>query len=314
MESEAIEVHEVIERIDEWKGKTVESTRVMGGYTNINYRVVAGERAFFVKIPGRGAGQHVDRINCHEANRIAAETGIGPKLFRFYPQDGVEIFEWLEGFLPLDYRAVYESDKFFRIIDTVRIFHQFSKRTLPFKSSIFEQTRRMFSLVDSMPSVSPSEFSRMQWLAEQIEDAVTAAGIDFVPCHNDVYTNNFVWNDTTGEIKLLDFEYASMNDRYYDLASLSGTNYFTEAMDKEMLAYYDGTYHEKNYARFKLYKIISEIKWSLWSSLQSKESKSADFDYINWLGTKITRLRTMWSDPRVEYWLDQLHGISLFSK
>jgi thiamine kinase-like enzyme len=45
-----------------------------------------------------------------------------------------------------------------------------------------------------------------------------------------------VWNEEKRDAKLLDYEYASMNDECYDFSILSGGNYFTEAMDKELIS------------------------------------------------------------------------------
>ena len=76
-------------------------------------------------------------------------------------------------------------------------------------------------------------------------------GIVFVPCHVDHWTANYLYNDTIDDLKLTDFEYASMNDVGWDFAGISTTNYFTEAMDKEWIREYYGYYDEVQFARFK---------------------------------------------------------------
>ena len=155
---------------------------------------------------------------------------------------------------------------------------------------------------------------RMVFLVSEIEKAIMTAGIDYVPCHVDHWTANYLFNERTKDLKLVDYEYASMNDIGWDFAAISTTNYFTEALDKEWIRHYFNGYDEVQFARLKLYKILSNINWTLWSSIQSVKSSVRGFDYHMWLGTKITRLRAHWNDPRLDYWLNLLKGKPLFYK
>ena len=302
----------IIDRIDEWKGKETRFEAVTGGITNINWKVTVDADSYFVKIPGIGTEEFIDRHNCHQANLIAEVTGAGPRVFYFFDDTGVEVFQWLEGFRVLKYGDTFEEKKFYKMVDTLKKFHQYKEKELPLFQTIIEQTFKMLKMALELNLYIPIEIKRMEWTAKQIEEAIMTAGIDFAPCHNDVYTNNFVWNEKKQEMKLIDFEYSSMSDPYYDLACWSSGNYFSEAMDKELIRYYCGEYDEKIFARFKLYKILTEIKWSMWSCVQAAKSNIEDADYVNWLNGKMARLRYFWSDPRLDYWLDLLNGAPIF--
>ena len=51
-----------------------------------------------------------------------------------------------------------------------------------------------------------------------------------VPCHNDLLTANFLHD---GErVRIVDWEYAGMGDRYFDLGNLSVNNGFAEDDDE----------------------------------------------------------------------------------
>ena len=55
-----------------------------------------------------------------------------------------------------------------------------------------------------------------------------------MPCHNDLLSANFLHD---GErVRILDWEYAGMGDRYFDLGNLSVNNGFDEAEDERLLA------------------------------------------------------------------------------
>ncbi len=301
-----------IRQIADWQGKDLSYERVMGGITNPNWKVVVDGQAYFVKIPGRGTEAFIDRRSAHAASQIAARLGIGPRVCYFLEERGVEVQEWLEGYRQLNFGDVYNPHIFFAMVENLRSFHRNPGGGLPLTQTPFEQTRTWIRLAKEQQSYLPPEMPRMEWLAEQIETAVMAAGIDFVPCHNDYWTANYLYNEGTQDLKLIDFEYAAMSDECWDFADISTSNYFTEGMDVAWMRHYYGGHDELKFARFKLYKILKDIAWSMWSLIQAQNSTVQDFDYYNWFGSKMARLRQYWNDPRLDYWLSLLKGTSIF--
>jgi len=302
----------VINRIDEWKNINTRYERVIGGITNPNWKVVAGEKTYFVKIPGKNTSSFIDRNCAHIANLIAAAEDIGPAVCYYFEETGVEIFKWLEEYRTLNFGDVLNKEIFYKIIEVLKKFHGHVKTELPVKKSPFEQTFEMIKLAKKMNGYMPPEIDRMEWLAHQIEESIMTAGINYVPCHNDNWTVNYLYNESTGDLKLTDFEYAAMSDACWDAADMSSSNYFHEAMDKEWIRNYYGEFDELLFARLKLYKILVDIRWSMWSIVQSRQSSVQDFDYMQWFGTKMCRLRQFWNDPRLDYWLKLVRGVSGF--
>jgi len=312
MDKDERDIIAVIENLDEWKGARYEYRRVPGGKTNPNWEVTVEDKKYFVKIPGVGTEKFIDRKNCHEANIIASNSGIGPTVFRFFEDSGIEIFKWIDGCRPVKFGDVFQQEKFYKMIDVSRKFHSYTDIKLPLVQTAFDQTAAMLRMARELKGYIPPEIDRMEWLVRSIEEAVTIAGIDYVPCHNDLWSANFVWIEETRSIMLLDYEYASMNDECYDLGIWSAVNYFTEAMDQELIRYYYGKQDEQKLARLKLYKILQDIKWAMWSCVQAVNSPVSDYDYFEWLGAKMARLRSFWSDPRLDYWLNLLKGKPVF--
>ncbi|MGO7501174.1 choline/ethanolamine kinase--aminoglycoside phosphotransferase, partial [Rhizobium ruizarguesonis] len=72
---------------------------VHGGISNSNWRVrVSGEQGhFFVKVPGRGTEMFIDRNAALDASRRAQGLGIGPKIYEYLADRGVEIADYIEG-------------------------------------------------------------------------------------------------------------------------------------------------------------------------------------------------------------------------
>jgi thiamine kinase-like enzyme len=306
------DILKVINQIDDWKGKDIKYEQVLGGITNPNWKVNIGDEAYFVKIPGRGTESFIDRGNAHAANLIAANEDIGPAVHYYFEDSGVEVFEWLEGYRTLNFGDVLNKEIFYKIIDVIKKFHRNKKTKLSLTKTPFEQTFTMIKLAQELKGYMPPEMDRMEWLAHKIEDSIMTAGIDYVPCHNDHWSANYLYNESTGDLRLTDFEYAAMSDACWDAADMASSNYFHEAMDKEWIRYYYHEYDELLFARLKLYKILSDIRWSMWSIVQSRQSSIQDYDYYEWFGTKMSRLRQFWNDPRLDYWLKLVKGISTF--
>jgi thiamine kinase-like enzyme len=238
------------------------------------------------------------------------ETGAGPKVTHYFEDTAVEVWEWLEGYRQVTFGDVYKEKIFTKIAWSIRDFHAIKGKTLPVKQTLFEQARDMIKRSQG-GGYLPPWYDRMMFILDKIEEAVLKDGIEYKPCHNDYWTNNFMYNDKTGDFKLIDYEYASMNDPYNDLGCLSTTNYFTEGMDVRLSEMYHGGWNEKGFAKLKLYKIVADIKWGFWA-LQQYLFSDVNFDFMSWYGQKVARLQHLWQDPRLDYWLNLLNGKPIF--
>ena len=156
---------QAIAQIDDWKGKAIHYEAVTGGITNPNWKVIVDGKPYFVKVPGRGTEAFIDRKNAHLANQIAAKEAIGPKIYYFLENSGVEVFEFLEGYRTLNYGDVFNRDIFYKIVATIRRFHQHHETRLPLTQTPFEQTRTFMQLAKQSNCYLPPDMERMEWLA-----------------------------------------------------------------------------------------------------------------------------------------------------
>ena len=298
-------IDEAIARIDDWKGREVHYESVPGGVTNPNFKVFVDGTPHFLKIPGEGT-DFIDRDNCHEANMIASNSGTGAKVEYYFPDTGVEVFEWLEGYRSIGMGDMFNRDICMAAVHALKKFHNLPGATLPSKQSLFDQSRDMVERAKASDYLPPWH-NRMQWMMDSIEHAFATCGVESKPCHNDWWFNNFMWNDEKKDGKIIDLEYASMNDPIADLASwVLSTG--TEAQNREVLMEYnEGAYDEKLYARMQLNFLVIDIKWSYWALMQTAAS-GIDFDYYAWYIGKMDRLRHRFLDTRIDYWLELLEG------
>ncbi len=82
-------------------------------------------------------------------------------------------------------------------------------------------------------------FRRAQTLVARIAEVLPLTAP--APCHNDLLPGNVLATDADpGHALLVDWEYAGMGHRYFDLANLAVNNAFDEAaQDRLLQAYFD---------------------------------------------------------------------------
>ena len=68
----------------------------------------------------------------------------------------------------------------------------------------------------------PTAFEEAHERAREIESALSGPEHEPVPCHNDLLAGNFLRG--TEQVWVVDWEYAGMGDRYFDLANFAINN------------------------------------------------------------------------------------------
>ncbi|XZH36526.1 hypothetical protein ACSW82_02870 [Clostridium perfringens] len=68
-----------------------------GGMTNKNYKVFVGNKAYIVRIPGRGTSSMINRKDERMNSKLVAEEGIDSKVLFFDEDSGIKISEFIEG-------------------------------------------------------------------------------------------------------------------------------------------------------------------------------------------------------------------------
>jgi len=103
---------------------------------------------------------------------------------------------------------------------------------------------------------------------------------------------NWVWGRLKGDqepkLWLIDFEYGAIGDRFFDLANFSINSALQEKHDEEMLDCYFGAgkWGPEHMARVKLYKVVSDLRESLWSYVQWGVSTTCSQEFYEEYGVK----------------------------
>jgi thiamine kinase-like enzyme len=250
-----------------------------GGITNRNFRVRLGGEDLVLRLCDHGAEVlGIDRTTEEIASRRAAAAKIAPPVVAFLADVPALVTRWLPGgdVTPQEMRSPRVLGQ---VAELLRRLH--ASPALPSAFAVFRIVEQQRELATAVP---PS-YDDVLALAQRIEAALTDREHDPVPCHNDLLTANFVRDGQRDCI--VDWEYAGMNDRLFDLANLSVNNGFSDADDRALLRAYFGD--ESQLAGLRAMRIVSDLREAAWGLVQAARS-DLDVDFATYAREHLERL------------------------
>jgi thiamine kinase-like enzyme len=280
-----------------------------GGLTNRNFRVrfapPVGEAV--LRLPGRDTGLlGIDRRAELLAGQLAAGLGIAPRML--YGDERCLVVQWLPG-SELDgdrLRATPEA-----VVRALRAFHD-SGLELPARFWIPDLLVDYAALLSQRGVAVDDRYRRTQELVDEI--AVALPLREPVACHNDLLPGNLMSaQPDLDRPMLVDWEYAGMGHRWFDLGNLAVNNEFdTGAEDRLLRAYFDDQPPTAGRrAALALFKLVSDAREAAWGVVQGAISE-LDFDFDAYADRHFGRLLAAASDQRrLRAWLSEAtHAVS----
>ena len=270
-----------------------------GGITNRNYRLRMGGVDYVLRVSGKDTSVlGIDREAEVAATRAANMAGIAPPVAAFLPHEGCLVTRFVEG-RPVAAEELRDPYMLAQVATSIRMVHNGPRFPAAFSAHAIVREYREQTLARG--GRVPAEYERALAAADRIAAALTGPEHRPVPCHNDLLTANFI--DDGSRVRVIDWEYAGMGDRYFDLGNLSVNNGFDEADDQRLLAAYFGTpCTPRRFAALRLMRLMSDFREAMWGVVQAVVSE-LDFDYAAYAATHFERLLQAASDPRFEEWL-----------
>jgi thiamine kinase-like enzyme len=295
------DIEAIVRRVPRWTRSEVRIRPLSGGITNRNYVVSEGVDEYVVRIPGeRTSLLGIDRHCEAEATRRAAALGIGPPLIGELPGVGTQITEFVAGH-HLDGAAFVE-----RLSDVVALLRRFHEGDdLRGAFPIFRVVEWHARDASSHGVTPPSAYERLHQQSRLIEQSFSACPSPLVPCHNDLLPANVLFSDH--RVWLLDYEYAGMNDVFFDLANLSVNCGLGRADDERLLELYFGTFTAVHTARLQLMKVMSEFREGMWAVVQQAVS-TLDTDFVQYAEDRLANCERLAALPDFGEWLGEAQG------
>jgi len=226
-------LEKVIERIEEWKKKSIDVKELTAGITNKNYKVTVEGRSYVVRIPGAGTDLFIQRdvelYNTLEASRV----GVGARVFKYFEESYIVIAEFIQG-----------------EVMSIKRFHDHSR---------IERAVKAIAQVNRVTII------------EQVENRFRSNMPPLLSCHNDLLAENFI--DMGDRMRIIDWELSGRNDPAFELGDFSVEQEFGEEEDILIIKTYYGHFDESKFARMNIYKSMADLLWTLWAMIQNHLSK-----------------------------------------
>ena len=217
-----------------------------GGTTNRNVVLEVDDERFVFRIAGNQTELlDIDRAVERSANEQAAALGLAPRVEAFLEPEGYLVTRFVAGTEPHSHGARRTGPACAR--SAGRSAPSTSPARSPAPSIAFACRSGTGTSRSRAASRSPRAYERAAARAIEIEAAFAASPEPRRPCHNDLLSANFI---ADGErLWLLDWEYAGMNDRYFDLGNLAANNELDADAEARLIVEYFGASTPRRAAR-----------------------------------------------------------------
>ena len=272
-----------------------------GGITNRNYLVTLGGSRYVIRVPGKDTSLlGIDRSAEREANENAAAIGVAPRVVAQLDDPACLVTEFVEcrEMSPEDLR---EPETMKTVMGSLKAVHE-SGADLPTSFDSFRVVEEYRDTAAGRGGEIPSAFDEAHRQAREIEDALSGPEHDPVPCHNDLLAGNFLRGSE--RIWIVDWEYAGMGDRYFDLANFAINNELSEDQHPELLEdYFAEESTPRRLATLRLMLFMSDFREAMWGVVQTVAS-DLDFDFNDYATTHFTRMQETATNPRFAGWIE----------
>jgi thiamine kinase-like enzyme len=275
-----------------------EPTPLEGGITNHNFKAKLKDgRSVVLRVGGKNTDQlGIDRGAERIAGEAAASLGVGPEVVAYFEARSCLVTGFVEG-KQVTAKMLRTPEVLEPVAQALRRFHD-SETLLPTRFNVPTLAREYARRANAMDRVEVKQ-------AIKAADAIaTVVEDDEVPCHNDLLAGNFIRTESGAHdlgVKILDWEYAGIGSRYFDLGNLSINNDFSEDDDLALLTAY-GLEGDKHFARLRLMRAMSDVREAMWGVIQQVVSE-IEFDFATYSREHFERLSKTFADPRIKQWM-----------
>ena len=280
----------LIQLIPELRGRSLTVSPLGGGLTNRNYHIDAGGESYVLRVAGENTALlGIDRASEVACSRAAAELGIGPEVVAYLPEHEAMLRRFVPGRV-LTVEDVQEPAALRRVVGALRRYHDGPSGAGSF--SPFATVRNYHALARERQVGFPCDLERARERLAGIQRELQRDDPP-CPCHNDLLAGNFI--DDGSSVRIIDWEYGGMGDRFFDLGNLAANNEFDDAHERALLTLYFGEVRPDRLRRLRLMRLASDMREAMWGFLQAAIS-TLDIDYLAYGQKHLERfLRSKWS-------------------
>jgi thiamine kinase-like enzyme len=274
-----------------------EPTVLGGGITNHNFRARFGGREVVVRLPGNDTELlGSDRPGEREANSLAAGVGVAPEVLAHLEDPVVLVTAFVEG-PTMGSPELREPRALTEVAAALRKIHGCGA-AIGARFDAFRLVEAYAAATRERGGTVPPAYEVAHAAAARIEGVAALDGGGAVLCHDDLLPANFI--DTPGGIRIVDWEYAGMGNRWFDLGNFAVNNELGAAEEEAFLtAYLGAPPTPAELAALRLMRLMSDFREAMWGVVQQAIS-DLDFDFKEYADKHFDRLLAAIGAPEFE--------------
>ena len=237
-------------------------TLLKKGMTNRSFLFSCKDKKYIMRIPGEGTDQLINRRQEAAVYQTIAGRKICDEIAYINPENGYKITEYLDGARVCDAEKEEDLQK---CMKKLREFHG-QKLRVDHSFDLFGQMEYYESLWEGTPSAY-KDYEKTKAHVLQLKDYIEANAGERVLTHIDAVPDNFLFVEENGkeEIRLIDWEYAGMQDPHVDIAMFCIYSlYKKEQVDHLIDLYFEGNCDDRTRIKIYCYIAVCGLLWSNW--------------------------------------------------
>lgn len=260
LQTEAIQV--ICQALSARPDEVTNITVLKKGMTNRSFLFSCKDKKYIMRIPGEGTDQLINRRQEAAVYQTIAGRKICDEIAYINPENGYKITEYLEGARVCDAEKEEDLQK---CMKKLREFHG-QKLKVDHSFDLFGQMEYYESLWEGTPSAY-KDYEKTKAHVLQLKDYIEANAGEWVLTHIDAVSDNFLFVEENGkeEIRLIDWEYAGMQDPHVDIAMFCIYSlYKKEQVDHLIDLYFEGNCDDRTRIKIYCYIAVCGLLWSNW--------------------------------------------------
>lgn len=268
--------------------KAFDLTPIGEGSTNANYHLIFDECHYFVRIAPRGAellGASIEME--YEVLQAIKELHIAPKPIHLNRNLRILVTEFMHGAHEVDLSDPSTRSKVFLVL------HQLEASTITI-SRTYQPYSAVTHLIDLAKSLGdPIEYIPLP-IVKAIDEKLSQTQ-EVKLSHFDLHHGNILSDNK--RLWIVDWEYATMADRFLTLASMASTEHWDDNQMKSILKEYLPHSSEEDFHSLFLNRILIDLHWAAWCHVQ-KTLSPLEIPYDEWENDYITEAFTRIKSPQ----------------
>ena len=266
LQTDAIQV--ICEALGAQQDEVTNITVLKKGMTNRSFLFSCKDKKYIMRIPGEGTDQLINRRQEAAVYQTIAGRKICDEIAYINPENGYKITEYLDSARVCDSEKEEDLQK---CMKKLREFHG-QKLRVDHSFDLFGQMEYYESLWEGTPSAY-KDYEKTKAHVLQLKDYIEANAGERVLTHIDAVPDNFLFVEENGkeEIRLIDWEYAGMQDPHVDIAMFCIYSlYKKEQVDHLIDLYFEGNCDDRTRIKIYCYIAVCGLLWSNWCEYKRK--------------------------------------------